>query len=60
MTCRRRTKKDRELKADIKNSASLFCQNDCYNCELNKYKDENDCIINYVKYIIFKEDDINE
>lgn len=60
MTCRRRTKKDRELKADIKKSASLFCQNDCYNCELNKYKDENDCIINYVKYIIFKEDDINE
>lgn len=60
MTCRRRTKKDRELKADIKKSASFFCQNDCYNCELNKYKDENDCIINYVKYIIFKEDDINE
>ena len=37
MTCRRKTKSERELVADINKSFLTFCrQHECKNCEYNK------------------------
>ena len=42
MTCRRKTKKERELAADINKAYGIFCQKHslCYGCE---YDEKVDC-----------------
>lgn len=42
MTCRRKTKKERELAADINKAYGIFCQkhSSCYGCE---YDEKVDC-----------------
>ena len=43
MTCRRKTKKERELVADIHKLCNLYCsQHECYECKYGTYPNE-DC-----------------
>lgn len=53
MTCRRKTKKERELVADIHKLFGTFCNQSrvCWECE---FKDENNCIKAYVNYLLDK------
>ena len=41
MTCRRKTKKERELAADINKAYGIFCQkhSSCYGCEYDETVD---------------------
>lgn len=66
MTCRRRTKGERELIADIKKSAKRFCRDECItesfkhygcnNCPILAYaKQYGSCTLGYVHYIFYKE-----
>ena len=51
MTCRRKTKTERELVADIKKAHDKFCckHRSCRDC---KYGKANDCRLEYVKELI--------
>ena len=55
MTCRRKTKSERELVADINKTFTKYCgsQNSCDTC---KYQNYNECVIEYLKDLLKKED----
>ena len=55
MTCRRKTKSERELVADINKTFTKYCgsQNSCNTC---KYQNYNECVIEYLKDLLKKED----
>ena len=54
MTCRRKTKSERELVADINKTFMKYCesQNSCDTC---KYQNYNECVIEYLKDLLKKE-----
>ena len=54
MTCRRKTKSERELVADINKTFAKYCrsQNSCDTC---KYQNYNECVIEYLKDLLKKE-----
>ena len=54
MTCRRKTKSERELVADINKTFTKYCgsQNSCNTC---KYQNYNECVIEYLKDLLKKE-----
>lgn len=57
MTCRRKTKSERELVADINKAFDKFCMNkECCNCP---YKDVRYCIKSYVTDLLdmYQEED---
>ena len=51
MTCRRKTKSERELVADINKIFTKYCgsQNSCDTC---KYQNYNKCVIEYLKDLL--------
>lgn len=50
MGCRRKTKTERELVADINKAFAKFCnRNSCVNC---KYKNSDDCKLEYIKELL--------
>ena len=51
MTCRRKTKSERELVADISKTVTKYCgsQNSCDTC---KYQNYNECVIEYLKDLL--------
>ena len=51
MTCRRKTKSERELVADINKTFTKYCgsQSSCDTC---KYQDYNKCVIEYLKDLL--------
>ena len=50
MTCRRKTKSERELVADINKAFLGFCKaRECRDCEYQNY---NECIIEYLKDLL--------
>ena len=51
MTCRRKTKSERELVADINKTFTKYCgsQNSCDTC---KYQNYNECVIEYLKDLL--------
>ena len=53
MTCRRKTKSERELVADINKTFTKYCgsQNSCDTC---KYQNYNECVIQYLKDLLNK------
>ena len=53
MTCRRKTKSERELLADINKTFTKYCgsQKSCNTC---KYQNYNECIIEYLKDLLKK------
>ena len=55
MTCRRKTKSERELVADINKTFAKYCgsQNSCDTC---KYQNYNECVIEYLKDLLKKEE----
>ena len=55
MTCRRKTKSERELVADINKTFTKYCgsQSSCDTC---KYQNYNECVIEYLKDLLKKED----
>ena len=55
MTCRRKTKSERELVADINKTFTKYCgsQSSCNTC---KYQNYNECVIEYLKDLLKKED----
>lgn len=56
MTCRRKTKKERELVADIHKLFGTFCTQNrvCWECE---FEHENNCIKAYVNKLLDKEEE---
>ena len=56
MTCRRKTKSERELVADINKTFTKYCgsQNSCNIC---KYQNYNECVIEYLKDLLKKEEE---
>ena len=53
MTCRRKTKTERELVADIRKTFTKFCdKNNCMECD---YKHSSCCMIDYIVDLIEKE-----
>ena len=53
MTCRRKTKTERELIADIRKTFEKFCnKNNCMECD---YKHSGNCMIDYIVDLIEKE-----
>lgn len=65
MACRRKTKGERELIADINKRFKVFCNESydlegigCMNCELN-FEDEESCEIQYIKMLMGKDEQIN-
>ena len=60
MGCRRKTKTERELVADINKTFTKFCnKNQCNNCP---FKDADDCKLEYIKELLssYKQDDDEE
>ena len=62
MTCRRKTKSERELVADIYKIFGIFCDKNydldkggCKNCELD-FESEESCEIQYLKMLLGKGD----
>mgnify|MGYP000115851024 FL=1 len=62
MACRRKTKGERELIADINKRFKVFCNESydlygegCMNCELD-FEDEESCEIQYVKKLLGKDE----
>ena len=55
MTCRRKTKSERELVADINKAFMKYCgsQNSCDTC---KYQNYNECVIEYLRDLLKKEE----
>lgn len=55
MTCRRKTKKERELVADLHKTFGIFCKknNSCLNC---KYIKSPNCFKSYVNDLLEKEE----
>ena len=51
MTCRRKTKSERELVADINKTFTKYCgsQDSCDTC---KYQNYNECVIAYLKDLL--------
>ena len=51
MTCRRKTKSERELVADPNKKFTKYCgsQN---SCDTYKYQDYNECVIEYLKDLL--------
>lgn len=50
MGCRRKTKTERELVADINKTFSKFCnRNSCVNC---KFNNSDDCKLEYIKELL--------
>ena len=50
MTCRRKTKTERELVADIHKAFEIFCnKHECMSCPYAKY---DDCKMEYVKDLL--------
>ena len=51
MTCRRKTKKERELVADIRKTHDIYCGKyfDCHQCPLH---DEDDCLLAWLKILL--------
>lgn len=56
MTCRRKTKKERELVADIHKLFGTFCTQSrvCWECE---FKDEKNCLKAYVNDLLDKNEE---
>ena len=56
MTCRRKTKKERELVADIHKLFGTFCTPNkvCWECE---FKNEKNCVKAYVNKLLDKEEE---
>lgn len=60
MGCRRKTKTERELVADINKTFTKFCnKQSCVNC---KYNNAEDCKLEYVKELLskYEEEDNDE
>ena len=55
MTCRRKTKSERELVADINKTFTKYCgsHNDCDTC---KYQNYDECVIEYLRDLLKKEE----
>ena len=53
MTCRRKTKSERELAADIRKTFTKFC--DKSNCIVCDYKRSSNCMIDYIVDLLEKE-----
>ena len=53
MTCRRKTKSERELVADITKTFTKYCnsQNGCFDC---KYKHSSSCVMDYLADLVNK------
>ena len=52
MTCRRKTKTERELVADIRKTFEKFCnKNNCMECD---YKHSGNCMIDYIVDLLEK------
>ena len=53
MTCRRKTKTERELVADIRKTFEKFCEgNCCFEC---RYWHSSNCMIDYIVDLLEKE-----
>ena len=51
MGCRRKTKTERELVADINKTFAKFCnRNQCGTC---RFRNEDDCKLEYIKELLF-------
>lgn len=60
MTCRRKTKKERELVADIHKLCNLYCsQHECYECKYGTYPND-DCPKAYVVDLLDKHREYEE
>ena len=53
MTCRRKTKSERELVADINKIFTKYCGSQNY-CDTCKYQSYNECVIEYLKDLLNK------
>ena len=53
MTCRRKTKSERELVADINKTFTKYCksQKDCFDC---KYNHSSSCVMDYLADLLIK------
>ena len=53
MTCRRKTRNEKELLADIHKTFTIYCKkNDCISC---KYKQSYNCELDYVVDLLEKD-----
>ena len=53
MTCRRRTKSERELCSDIHKTFTMYCKkNECNKC---KYRYSDNCEVDYIAELILKD-----
>lgn len=50
MTCRRKTKTERELVADINKVFSKFCNRNC--CTRCRFRDSDNCKLEYIKELL--------
>ena len=55
MTCRRKTKSERELVADINKTFTKYCESQS-SCDTCKYQNYNECVIEYLKDLLKKEE----
>ena len=54
MTCRRKTKKERELVADIRKLFNISCKDhECYECDYGDYPND-ECVKAYVNDLLDK------
>ena len=56
MTCRRKTKSERELVADINKTFTKYCESQS-SCNTCKYQNYNECVIEYLKDLLKKEEE---